>query len=213
MIAPDSLMAFLVSLGNSSGRYMQTHWNPPVGGLAVAADGTLYVADRAENKVWKLTPGAKTKTLLAGTGEAGASGDLGPATTAQLDWPTGLALGQHGDLYIADTQNNRIRKVDGSRGTITTAAGGASLSVPFGLTLRSDGTLFIADSGHNRILEVLPSGDILTVAGTGSEGYLGDGGPASGAKLSGPNAVVLDRTGQLLIADSGNHRVRVVTGL
>ena len=213
MIAPNSLMTFVVSLGHSSSRYMQPYWNPPVGGLAVAIDGTLYIADRAENKVWALAPGAKTTTLLAGTGEAGALGDLGPATSAQLDWPTGLAIGQHGDLYIADTQNNRIRKVDGLRGTITTVASAASLSVPFGVAFRSDGTLFIADSGHNQILEMVPSGDVLTVAGTGADGYLGDGGSASDAKLSGPNAVALDRAGRLLVADSGNHRVRVVTGL
>src|SRR4029077_5857606 len=115
-LAPDSLMTFVVSLGHSSGRYMQPHWNSPVGGLALATDGTLYIADRAENKVWTLASGAKTLTLLAGTGEAGASGDLGPATTAHLDRPTGLALDKHGDLYIADTQNNHIRKVDGLRG-------------------------------------------------------------------------------------------------
>lgn len=213
MVAPNSFMTLLVSLGHSSRRYMQPSWNPPVGGLAVATDGTLYIADRAENKVWKLGPGSKTKTLYAGTGEAGVSGDLGPATSARLDWPTGLALGQHGDLYIADTQNNRIRKVDGLRGTITTVLGGATLSVPFGLAFRSDGTLFIADSGHNQVLEILPSGGILTVAGTGSEGFLGDGGPASEAKLSGPDAVALGGRGQLLVADSGNHRVRLVTGL
>jgi Bacterial regulatory proteins, luxR family/NHL repeat len=212
MVAPDSFMNRLVSLGHSSGRYMLSHWNPPVGGLAVATDGTLYIADGAQNRVWKLGPGAKTPTLYAGTGEAGESGDLGPATSAQLDWPTGLALGQHGDLYIADTQNNRIRKVDGLRGTITTV-GGASLSVPFGVAFRSDGTLFIADSGHNQVLEILPSGGIVTVAGTGSDGFLGDGGPAIEAELSGPDAVALDGKGRLLVADSGNHRVRVVTGL
>jgi DNA-binding CsgD family transcriptional regulator len=213
MVAPNSYMTLVVSLGHSKARYMQRYWNTPVGGLAVAKDGTLYIADRAENRVWKLGPGATTQTLYAGTGEAGASGDLGPAKSAQLDSPTGLALGRNGDLYIADTQNNSIRKVDGVLGTITTVAGRASLSIPFGVAFRSDGTLFIADSGHNRVLEILPSGGILTVAGTGSEGFSGDGGPASEARLSGPNMVALDGNGRLLIADSGNHRVRVVTGL
>jgi sugar lactone lactonase YvrE len=163
--------------------------------------------------VWKLAPGAKTKTLYAGTGDSGASGDLGAATSAQLDWPTGLALGRNGDLYIADSLNNRIRRVDGLLGTITTVVGGASLSIPFGVAFRSDDTLFIADSGHNRVLEISRSGDILTVAGTGSEGLSGDGGAATEAKLSGPNAVALDGRGNLLIADSGNHRIRRVTGL
>ena len=151
--------------------------------------------------------------MYAGTGEAGSAGDQGPARSAQLDWPTGLALGHHGDVYIADTQNNRVLKVDGVRGTVTTVVGGSSLSIPFGLTFRSDGTLFVADSGHNRILEVTPSGGIVTVAGTGTDGFVGDGGPAGNAELSGPNAVALDRKGGLLVADSGNHRVRVVTGL
>jgi DNA-binding CsgD family transcriptional regulator/sugar lactone lactonase YvrE len=212
-VTPDSFMTLVVSLGRSSGRYMQSYWNTPVGGLAVASDGTLYIADRAENRVWKLALGAKTPTLYAGTGEAGALGDLGPAASAQLDWPTGLSLGQNGDLYIADTQNDRIRRVDGRRGTITTVAGGAHLSIPFGVAFRSDGTLFIADTGHNQVLEILPSGGIVTVAGTGSEGFFGDGGPATEADLSGPEAVALGGKGKLLVADSGNHRVREVTGL
>jgi len=213
MVAPDSFMSFVVSLGHSSNRYMQANWNTPVGGLAVTSDRTLFIADRAENRVWKLGFGAKTPTLYAGTGEAGALGDLGPATSAQLDWPTGLALGQNGDLFIADTQNDRIRRVDGLRGTITTFARGANLLIPFGLAFRSDGALFIADTGHNQVLEILPSGGIMTVAGTGSDGLSGDGGRANDAELSGPEGVVFDGKGKLLVADGGNHRVRQVTGL
>jgi DNA-binding CsgD family transcriptional regulator/sugar lactone lactonase YvrE len=211
-VAPDSFMTKVVSLGHSSNRYMQDIWNTPVGGLAVAHDGTLFIADRAENRVWKLVPGASTPTPYAGTGEAGALGDLGPAKSAQLDWPTGLAIGQNGDLYIADTQNDRIRRVD-LKGTITTVAREAHLLIPFGLAYRADGTLFISDTGHNQILEVLASGDIVTVAGTGSNGFFGDGGGASEAELSGPEAVAVDGKGKLLVADSGNHRVRQLTGV
>jgi DNA-binding beta-propeller fold protein YncE len=212
VIAPDSFMSFKVSLGHSDQRNLQRYWNTPVGGLALAKDGTLFIADRAANRVWKLGPGETEPTLIAGTGEAGFSGDLGAATSAQLDWPTGLALGRNGDLYIADTQNDRIRKVDGLRGTITTVVGPERLKIPFGVAYRPDGSLYVADSGHNRVLEILPSRDVVTVAGTGTDGYNGDG-IAGAAHLSGPESVAFEGNGRLLIADSGNHRVREVTGL
>jgi sugar lactone lactonase YvrE len=145
---------------------------------------------------------------------------------AKLDWPTGLALDKHGNLYIADTENNRIRKVD-TLGTITTIAGDgrpgdsgdggpaieARLSLPFGVAVAADGTLVIADYGNNRLREVTPSHQILALAGTKQGGFAGDNLPAITAQLSAPEGVAFDANGDLFVADTGNHRVREIARL
>ena len=221
MLRSDSTMARIVSLGASSGGGPPALFQP-VGGLALAKDGTMYIADRAENRVWKRTPDG-TVSIYAGTGQAGYSGDLGSARSAQLNWPIGLAVDQD-NLYIADSGNHRIRKVNIVSGVITTVAGSSSqygdggdggiatqarLSFPYGVAVGRDGTLFIADTGNNRVREVTPAGRIEALAGTGRSGFKGDGGPASQAELSGPTALSLDISGQdLLLADTDNHRVR-----
>lgn len=217
----DSTITRVVTIGPAAGQ-TAGYWNLPLGGLAVSADGTLYVSDRGGNQVWKVPAGGE-KSLYAGTGVAGSRGDLGAAISAQLDSPLGLALDdQRGDLYISDSGNNRIRKV-AAGGVITTVAGGgdsygdsgdggpavkARLSFPFGVAVRADGALFISDTGNNRLREVTPAGRILALAGSHGSGFRGDGGPASEALLSGPEAVVLDALGDLLVADTENHRVR-----
>lgn len=220
-VQPDSTMTRVVSLGPSRGGSPGLFGNMPVGGLAVAKDGTLYIADRAENRVWRWAPGGEP-SVYAGTGQAGFSGDGGAATGAQLHWPIGLAIHQQGDLYIADSGNNRIRKVDSNRRITTFAGSGdyygdsgdggpavqARLSFPFGVAVGPDGALFIADTGNNRLREVTPSGRILPLAGTGQPGFTGDGHPAAQAELGGPEAVTLDAAGDLLVADTENHRVR-----
>ena len=220
----DSSLMRVASLGASSGGGPPASFLP-VGGLAVAADGTLFVADRAENRVWKRAPNHQL-SLYAGTGQAGFSGDRGAATGAQLDWPIGLALDQEGNLYIADSGNNRIRRVD-SRGVITTVAGSgnyygdtgdggpallARLSFPFGVAVSRDGIVLIADTGNNRLRQVTPSGRILALAGTGVAGFKGDGRPASEAAFSGPTALSIDASGDLLVADTDNNRVRELRG-
>lgn len=137
----------------------------------------------------------------------------------------GVALDSAGNLYIADTVNNRIRKVMASTGIITTVAGNgqagfsgdgglataASLFGPFGVAVDSAGNLFIADMANNRIRKVSAStGIITTVAGTGQDGFSADNVPATSAALSLPYAVAIDANGNLLIADTGNHRIRAV---
>jgi DNA-binding CsgD family transcriptional regulator/sugar lactone lactonase YvrE len=201
------------------------YWKTPAGGLAVSQDGgTLYIADRANNRVWKFAEGRLSK--FAGTGVAGFSGDGGAAETAQLDWPIGLALDAKGNVYIADTENNRIRKVD-ALGTITTVAGDghdgdsgdggnateARLNIPFGVAVAADGTLVIADTGNNRLREVTVSGQILPLAGNDLDGFAGDGAPAIAALLSAPEAVAFDKAGNLFFADTGNQRVREIPRL
>lgn len=223
MVRRDSTMARLVS-GLSESRSdaeQASGWNQPVGGLVLAADGTLYIADRAGSRVWKRTPDGVI-TAFAGTGQAGYSGDGGASSGAQLDSPVGLALDGEGNLYIADSGNNRIRKVD-VRGVITTVAGSsgdygdsgdggkaveARLSLPFGVAVGRDGAVFIADTGNNRLRKVTAAGVIVGLAGTGHAGFFGDGGPGGQAQLSGPSAVALDSRGDLLLVDTVNHRIR-----
>ena len=127
---------------------------------------------------------------------------------AQLDLPRGVALDGAGNLYIADFGNHRIRKVD-SAGVISTVA--AQLFFPSGVAPDGAGNLYIADSGNQRIRKVDSAGVISTVAGDGRGGYSGDGGTATAARLSNPAGVAVDGSGNLYIADTGNHRIRRLT--
>jgi len=151
----------------------------------------------------------------------GYGGDSGPATGASLNGPVGIAIDSAGDLYIADSGNNRVCTV--SNGVITTVAGNgirgyggdngpatsARLSMEF-LAVDSAGNLYIADGGNHRI-RMVANGVITTVAGNGSAGYSGDDGPATSARLNVPAGVAIDSAGNLYIADWGNHRVRRVS--
>ncbi|MEX5712122.1 protein kinase [Parafrankia sp. FMc6] len=193
--------------------------NGPFGMVADWA-GNIYVADFDNNRVRRITADG-TITTIAGTGEAGFSGDGGPATRAQLRQPAAVALDSAGNILIADTFNQRIRRVDPA-GIITTVAGGddrgpggdggpateASLWYPGGVVADPTGNIYIADSGNNRIRRVGTDGIIQTVAGGDGEGAFGDGGPAVDALLTFPISVAMDRPGRLYIADSGNNRIR-----
>jgi hypothetical protein len=199
-----------------------------ISGVAVDAQGNVYIADSLNGRVRKVTPSG-TMTTIAGTSNNGIpfSGDGGPATSAHLNVPQGVAVDAKGNVYVSDTRNNRVRIVTPS-GTITTFAGGgstgtldnnygdggpassATLSEPEGLAVDTTGDLFIADTGDARVRMVNPSGVITTVAGSGGGGYGGDGGPATSALLLGPYSVALDSRGNLYIADAGNRRVREV---
>ncbi len=193
--------------------------------------GDLFVADTTKNVVYEVVHGTDISTVVAGDGTAGYSGDGGQATNAELDGPSGLALNSSGFLFIADSQNNLIRKVNLTSGVITTYAGSynagvggysgdggpatsAELDDPTGIALDSVGDLFIADTGNNLIREVNASSqNISTVAGTynsGVGGYSGDGGPATSAELDGPMGVALDSSGDLFIADTQNNLIREV---
>ncbi len=189
---------------------------------AVAADaaGNLYIADTQNHAIRRVTP-AGTITTVAGTGIAGFSGDGGAATSAQLDTPAGIAVDGNGTLYIADTHNQRVRRV--ANGTITTVAGNgtaafagdggtataASLSSPSAVALDATGNLYIADTGNQRIRRVTAAA-ISTVAGTGDQGFSGDGAAATAAALDSPIGIAVDAAGTLYIADRHNHRIRAV---
>ena len=166
----------------------------------------------------------------AGNGIQGYSGDGGAASTAELSWPRGVSLDAGGNLYIADTSNDRIRRVDAASGIVTTVVGGtqgssgdggpaisAELSYPEGVTSDAAGNLYIADTLNNRIRKVdAATGIITTVAGNGTGGFGGDGGLATNALLDVPAAVALDASGDIYIADTGNNcirRVDAITGI
>ena len=191
-------------------------------GVAVDGSGNLYIADAYNDRIRKVDSSG-TITTVAGTGVSGFSGDGGSAVNAQLNFPYGVALDGAGNLYIADTANDRIRKVDSS-GTITTVAGtgvsgfsgdgaaavNAQLDLPYGVALDGSGNLYTADTYNHRIRKVDSSGTITTVAGTGVSGFSGDGAAAVNAQLYLPFGVALDGADNLYIADYINHRIRKV---
>jgi sugar lactone lactonase YvrE len=195
-------------------------------GVAVDASGNFYVPDSGSHVVRKITP-AGVATIVAGKASSpGATGDGGPATAALLNSPSAVAVDGAGNLFIADTKNNKIRMVTAATGLISVVAGtgtagyagdggvptSAALNAPQGVSVDGAGDVFIADTGNNRIREVNPvSHTILTVAGNGVAGYSGDSGTASGAELSSPVSVAIDSANNLYIVDQNNNAIRKVT--
>src|SRR5579863_3326868 len=167
---------------------------------------------------------AYTISTIAGNGTTGFAGDGGAATSAQLSFPGGIAIDSSGNMYIADSGNNRIRKI--SNGTITTVAGNgtagytgdkgaatsAELNNPTGVAVDSAGNIYIADTNNHVVRQVSSSGTITTFAGDNGAGagYSGDTGTANQAQLNYPTAVVIDSANNLYIADSANNVVRIV---
>ena len=187
--------------------------------------GNLYIADSVNNAVRMVNAATGIIQTIAGIGgQAGYSGDGGPATQALLSNPVGLAFDGNHTLYISDSFNNAIRKLDLSTGIITTSVGTGiagfsgdggpatlgQLNNPWGVALGNDGSLFIADLSNNRIRKVSPTGTISTIAGNGTIGFSGDNGPATAAQLNVPAGVAVDVAGNVFIADSGNSLVREV---
>jgi RHS repeat-associated protein len=200
----------------------QARLHAPVA-MAVGADGSFYISDHNNQVIRRVGPDG-TITTVAGTGVSGNSGDGGPAAQARLANPRGLDIGPDGSLYIADSNNGRIRRV-GPDGIITTVSGGgnpadgmgdgglatqAKLDLPYDVAVGPDGNLYIADFQHFRVRQVGPDGIITTVAGTGVSGNSGDGGPAAQARFRGPVGVTVGPDGTLYIADRRSNRIRRV---
>jgi uncharacterized protein (TIGR03437 family) len=269
--------------GGDNGPATSARLHAPTG-IAVDELGNWYIADSMNNRIRKITSGGGIRTF-AGTGDAGLGGDGGPAMLAQLSGPRSVALDSQHNLYVADTGNNRIRKITPD-GNIAPFAGG--FNDPEYLAATSDGSLYVADAGNNRVVKVLPSGStsivaqvlkpsslvidpsgnvlvseltriskitpagtvtsvldglssprglaltsegnllfaemgansirsltadgsLSTIAGTGVAGSLGDGGLASLAQLNAPADLVVDLSGKIWVADSGNNRIRTLT--
>ena len=191
-------------------------------GIAIDRWGNLYLSDTGNHRVRKISTSGFI-TTLAGTGVAGFSGDGGPATAAQLNLPYGLAADLAGYVYVADLNNDRVRRI-GPDGVITTVAGngirgssgdgGAATSAPLltprNVVVDAAGNFYFSEFDGHRVRKVTPGGIISTVAGTGVAGFSGDGFPAVNAQLDFPAGLAVDRLGALYIADSQNHRVRKI---
>ena len=204
--------------GGDGGPAVEAQFHYP-SGMAVDVAGNLYIADTGNHRIRKVDATGTITTIAGRT----FSGDGGPASQAQLSEPEGVAADRAGNVYISDSNNHRIRKVDAT-GTITTIAGTgesgfsgdggpasqAQLFYPRGVAVDGLGNLYIVDSFNNRIRKADATGTITTIAGTGERGFGGDGGPASQAQLSEPEGVAVDEAGNLYIADSFNYRIRKV---
>jgi sugar lactone lactonase YvrE len=237
-VSPTGLVSIVAGSGtpgfNGDGETATTADLARPRAVAVDATGALYIADSLNHRIRKVGPGAlagRLITTVAGNGTAAFSGDGSAATAAGLAEPSGIVVDAAGNLFIADTRNHRVRRVT-TTGIISTVAGvgiagfsgdggpavSAQLADPAALAMDSAGNLFVADSGNNVIRKITPLGVISTVAGTGSQGFSGDGGPATSAELSLVGSsdsltagLAVDAGGSIYIADTGSHRIRMVS--
>ena len=193
--------------------------------LAVDGRGNLYIADQSNNRVRKVDLNTGIITTVAGTGETGYTGDGMLAIEAGLSGPSGLAIGPDGELYIADTFSGRIRRIDRGTGIISTVAGdgseyrfsglpnefSTSLSRPYGIALDGAGNLLITDSDSHLIRRWDRKKKIITrLAGSGQAQFAGDGGDPLTGSLNYPFGVLVDGAGNVYIADTFNHRIRMI---
>lgn len=197
--------------------------------VAVDTQGNVYVADGGANNIRRIDPSGNV-TTIAGNGMTGhVDGTGGADGTAEFNEPTGVAVDAAGNLYVADSGNNRVRRIDQS-GNVTTLAGNgtsgfqtymdgtggpdgtAQFDGPTGVSVDSRGNVYVADSNNERIREIDPSGNVTTLAGNGVQGYAdGTGGAEGGAEFNQPLAVAVDVHGNAYVADTGNNRIRKIT--
>lgn len=173
-------------------------------GVAVADSGTVYVSDQNNDRIQELTAGGGVMTL-AGTGAPGFNGDGLPATATQLFSPRAITLAVDGGVYFVDAGNARIRALH-PEGVVSTVA----QMTAGGVAADNSGNVYISDIARDRIVRVDPSGLVSVIAGTGAAGFAGDGGPATSAQLNAPEGLAIDTQGNIYIADTGNHRIRMI---
>jgi hypothetical protein len=200
--------------------------------FATAPNGSIVFSDCEAQRVFRLGADGTTH-VIAGSGPDGFdagrfAGDGGPATDARLNCPSGLVFDLQGNLFVADSLNNRVRMID-THGVITTVAGSGEIGLdhggysgdggpatkalmefPYGLAFARDGNLLISDHGNDVIRMVDAAGMISTIAGTGHGGFSGDGGPATDAQLHSPWSLVVDGDGNLFVVDQENVRIREI---
>jgi sugar lactone lactonase YvrE len=236
-ISPDGTITTVAGNGTpgfsgDSGRATRAQLNTPTA-VALDSHGSLYIADTLNHRIRKVSRAGSIMTVAGsgalsrvsrGTGGFGFSGDGGPAIFAQLSIPEGVAIDSHGNLYIADTGNDRVRKVD-ANGIIRTIAGTgknsysgdggpavrANLYAPVGLAIGPDGSIYISERAHHTIRMITARGLMVAVAGRGGiRGYFDGSGSAVRARLNDPQGIAFGPGHDLYVADAGNHRVRVV---
>jgi len=214
-VAGNGIAAYAGDGGAATNASLNTPWS-----VTADAVGNLFIVDTANNRIRKVATNGII-TTVAGNGTYGYSGDGGPATNANLSSPRGVAVDSVGSLYIADYENNCVRRV-GTNGIITTVAGNgssgnsgdggratnATFQYTAGVALDAAGNLYIVDTGNCRIRKVVTNGIITTVVGNGSAGYTGDGGAPTNASLYFPYGVMSDAVGNVYIGDTANYRVR-----
>jgi sugar lactone lactonase YvrE len=199
------------------------------GGVAVDGAGNLYIADTNNNVIRRVNLITGSIATVAGTGLPGYTNDGAAATSAKLNAPAGVTVDAAGNLYIADTGNNAIRKVDAVSGNISTVVGdgsgqpgysgdgalatAAKLNAPYQVAFDAAGNMYIPDSANNVIRRVDVSQHISTYAGNGTEGYSGDGAAAASAELYSPHGIACDPAGNVYIADARNYVIRKVAAV
>jgi sugar lactone lactonase YvrE len=205
-------------------------------GVARDSAGNVFFADQGNHRIREIVAATGIIQTVAGNGGYTYTGDGGPATSAEIGYPTAVSVDGSGNIFFGDWYNNVVREVLASNGNIQTVAGtgyftvdsstgmhygaysgdgglatAAELNQPFGVSFDASGNIFISDSGNNRIREVTVSdGKINTVVGNGTAGYAGDGGAALSAELNGPDDVLVDAAGNIFIADVFNNAIREV---
>lgn len=207
------------STGSTDGNGMEARFNMPAG-VAADAAGNLYITDAGNHTIRKVSP-AGTVTTLAGTAGSAGSAD-GSGTAAKFDTPTGITVDAAGNLYVADTGNHTVRKLNPA-GEVTTLAGtpgsfsaadgmgaAARFSLPFGIAADAAGTLYVADLGNHAIRKIAPDGAVSTLAGSLEIAGSSDGNGA-GAQFKTPVGIAVDATGNLVVADTGNHTIRAIS--
>ena len=201
-ISPDGIISTV-----AGGLITDTLQRPS--GLALDSNGTLYVTDPAIDEIMQMPLNGRL-TNIAGTGSPGSSGDGGPARFAMLSSPSGIAIDGVGQVIIADTGNNRLRRIK-TDGTMAPFAGNAQLLTPTGLCSGLNGDIFVADTGNHMVRRIAVDGTVSALAGNGVQGYSGDTGSANAASLDAPRGCAVDPQGNVFIADTGNHVIRLVT--
>ena len=204
------------SSGSTNGTGSAARFNSPAD-LTLDSAGNAYVADTDNNTVRMITPAGAVTTLA---GQAGVSGSNDGSSTAQFNHPAGIAVDAAGNAYVADTNNNTIRKLVLASGAVTTLAGqagvsgsangtgtAAGFSGPSGIAVDATGNLYVSDTLNHTIREITPAGVVTTIAGTaGASGFVD--GTASAAQFHGPQGLALDSSGDLFVADTNNNAIR-----
>ena len=202
--------------GFVNGSATAAKFNNPIG-VALDAQGNAFVADASNHVIRKITPSGDVSTY-AGTGTSGMTDGAG--AVAEFNNPAAIAIDENGFLYVADLLNHIIRKIapggmtstlagDGTSGYIDANGTSARFSFPSGVAVDRQGNVYVSDLGNNRIRKISPSGDVTTVAGNGTTGHVD--GPAVSAQFNNPTGIALDNSGNVVVADAINHRIRLIS--